>query len=207
MFWQVGSSATLGTGTVLAGNILALTSITMNDGVTLNGRALARNGAVTLIDDTITAPHCASRGRRRELDVSARCRPIRASAPTSTCWPNDAVEAALVRGGLDPTRANWTKGTWGQSSWSKGTWGKGTWGKGTWGAADERHRCAVGARHLERADMPGGPPRPASLSLSLPLAEAHPPAEAARREALVHLGEVLGREAFQVAHVSSRVAM
>ena len=59
MFWQVGSSATLGTGTVLAGNILALTSISMNNGVTLHGRALARNGAVTLINDTITAAHCA----------------------------------------------------------------------------------------------------------------------------------------------------
>ena len=68
VFWQVGSSATLGTTTVFAGNILALTSITMNNGVTLNGRALARNGAVTLIDDTITAPHCA----RRAVDVSPR---------------------------------------------------------------------------------------------------------------------------------------
>jgi len=58
--WQIGSSATLGTSSVFAGNILALTSISMNDGVTLNGRALARNGAVTLITDTITAAHCAA---------------------------------------------------------------------------------------------------------------------------------------------------
>ena len=56
--WQIGSSATLGTSSVFAGNILALTSISMNDGVTLNGRALARKGAVTLINDTITAAHC-----------------------------------------------------------------------------------------------------------------------------------------------------
>jgi hypothetical protein len=59
VFWQVGSSATLGTGSVFAGNILALTSISVNDGVTVHGRALARNGAVTLINDTITAAHCA----------------------------------------------------------------------------------------------------------------------------------------------------
>jgi len=57
--WQIGSSATLGTSSVFAGNILALTSISINDGVTVNGRALARNGAVTLINDTITAAHCA----------------------------------------------------------------------------------------------------------------------------------------------------
>jgi type VI secretion system secreted protein VgrG len=49
VFWQVGSSATLGTGTTFEGNILALTSITLNTGATIpNGRALARNGAVTL---------------------------------------------------------------------------------------------------------------------------------------------------------------
>ena len=58
VFWQIGSSATLGTSSVFAGSILALSSISINDGVTLNGRALARNGAVTLINDTITAPHC-----------------------------------------------------------------------------------------------------------------------------------------------------
>ena len=58
VFWQIGSSATLGTSSGFAGSILALSSISMNDGVTLNGRALARNGAVTLINDTITAAHC-----------------------------------------------------------------------------------------------------------------------------------------------------
>ncbi|MBK5230344.1 MAG: DUF3494 domain-containing protein [Thermoleophilia bacterium] len=60
VFWQIGSSATLGTTSVFAGNILALTSIELNNGVTLNGRALARNGAVTLINDTISAAHCAA---------------------------------------------------------------------------------------------------------------------------------------------------
>ncbi len=59
VYWQVGSSATLGTSSVFTGNILALTSISVNDGVTVAGRALARNGAVTLINDTITAAHCA----------------------------------------------------------------------------------------------------------------------------------------------------
>jgi hypothetical protein len=60
VFWQVGSSATLGTGSVFAGNILALTSITVNNGVTVHGRALARNGAVTLNNDTFTRPTCAT---------------------------------------------------------------------------------------------------------------------------------------------------
>jgi hypothetical protein len=58
VFWQVGSSATLGTTTSFAGNVLALTSITVTTGVTVNGSVLARNGAVTLDDDTVTAPSC-----------------------------------------------------------------------------------------------------------------------------------------------------
>jgi type VI secretion system secreted protein VgrG len=57
VFWQVGSSATLGTGTAFAGNILALTSITLTTGATiLQGRALARNGAVTLDTNTVGIP-------------------------------------------------------------------------------------------------------------------------------------------------------
>jgi hypothetical protein len=60
VFWQVGSSATLGTGSTFVGNILALTSITVNRSVTVHGRALARNGAVTLNNDTFTPPTCAT---------------------------------------------------------------------------------------------------------------------------------------------------
>jgi Ice-binding-like/Putative Ig domain/IPTL-CTERM motif len=48
VFWQVGSSATLGTGTAFAGNILALASVTLTTGASLSGRALAQTGAVTL---------------------------------------------------------------------------------------------------------------------------------------------------------------
>jgi Ice-binding-like len=58
VFWQVGSSATLGTGSAFAGSILALTSITVTTGDTVAGSVLARNGAVTLDSDTITAPTC-----------------------------------------------------------------------------------------------------------------------------------------------------
>jgi len=58
VFWQVGSSATLGTGSMFQGSVLALTSITVTTDVTIQGRVLARNGAVTLDSDTITAPAC-----------------------------------------------------------------------------------------------------------------------------------------------------
>jgi Ice-binding-like/WxL domain surface cell wall-binding len=58
VFWQVGSSATLGASSGLDGTILAATSISMGDGVTIDGRALARDGAVTMINDTVSAAHC-----------------------------------------------------------------------------------------------------------------------------------------------------
>ncbi|MEX2473237.1 MAG: ice-binding family protein [Gemmatimonadota bacterium] len=57
VYWQVSSSATLGTASQWQGNILALTSITLVDNANLNGRALARNGAVSLgTNNTITLP-------------------------------------------------------------------------------------------------------------------------------------------------------
>jgi len=52
VYWQVGSSATI-SGTTMCGNIIAYASITLNSSVDLKGRALARGGAVTLIEDNI----------------------------------------------------------------------------------------------------------------------------------------------------------
>jgi len=59
VFWQVGSSATVGTTTQFAGNILALTSIALQNGATIvPGRALARNGEVTMDTNNITILGC-----------------------------------------------------------------------------------------------------------------------------------------------------
>lgn len=60
VFWQIGSSATLGTNSTFRGNILALTSGTLNTGASVDGRVLARNGAVTLDDNVITTARCAT---------------------------------------------------------------------------------------------------------------------------------------------------
>jgi uncharacterized protein (TIGR03437 family) len=56
IFWQVGSSATLGTNSIFQGTIMADQSITLTTGATLNGRALARIGGVSLQSNTITKP-------------------------------------------------------------------------------------------------------------------------------------------------------
>jgi Ice-binding-like len=60
VFWQIGSSATLGTGSTFEGSVMALTSITANTGARVHGRLLARNGAVTLDTNRITRPTCAT---------------------------------------------------------------------------------------------------------------------------------------------------
>ena len=57
-WWRVGSSATLGVNSSLIGNVLALTSIALQTGATLNGRALAQTGAVTLDSNIILGPIC-----------------------------------------------------------------------------------------------------------------------------------------------------
>lgn len=58
VFWQITSSAALGSGSTFVGTILALTSVTLANGVTVNGRALARNGTVTMINDTFITSTC-----------------------------------------------------------------------------------------------------------------------------------------------------
>lgn len=56
IYWQVGSSATIGTTVIFNGTIVALTSISVNTSATINGRLLARNGAVTLAANSVVVP-------------------------------------------------------------------------------------------------------------------------------------------------------
>jgi type VI secretion system secreted protein VgrG len=93
VFWQVGSSATLGTGTTLAGNIVALTSITLNTGANVTGRALARNGAVTLDNNHVTV---CSGGPGLPLPV--------ASIPTLSGWAMIVLTGLLILSGLAAMR-------------------------------------------------------------------------------------------------------
>ena len=60
VFWQVTSSATLGTNSTFVGHIVALSSITATTGATINGSLIARTGAVTLDHNTIVNNGCAA---------------------------------------------------------------------------------------------------------------------------------------------------
>jgi hypothetical protein len=99
VFWQVGSSATLGTNSTFSGTILALTSITATTGSTITGRILARNGAVTLDTNSITTPVCAA----APPTPTATSTPTATATPTGT--PSPAPSATSTAIGATPTAA------------------------------------------------------------------------------------------------------
>jgi Ice-binding-like len=99
VFWQVGSSATLGTGSTFRGTIIALTSITVTTGVTVDGRVLARNGAVTLDTDTITRPTCAA-----VAATTAATKTTAAAAATTTTATTTAATTTAAKTTPKPTK-------------------------------------------------------------------------------------------------------
>jgi hypothetical protein len=60
--WKIGSSATLGTTTSFIGNLIALSSVTLNTGANIVGRAIARTGAVTLDTNNVSFAPCSAGG-------------------------------------------------------------------------------------------------------------------------------------------------
>jgi hypothetical protein len=89
VFWQIGSSATLGTGSDFVGTIMAQTSISVTTGTDIVGRALARTGAVTLDTNTITRPLC-------EDDTTAAVAAVAAAATGDDVTGDDAAAVAAA---------------------------------------------------------------------------------------------------------------
>ena len=87
VFWQIGSSATLGTGSTFRGTVIALQSITVTTGVTVEGRVLARNGAVTLDTDTISRPSCAAAATTTAATTAATTTAATTTTVTTTATP------------------------------------------------------------------------------------------------------------------------
>ena len=104
VFFQVGSSATLGTNSVFVGTILALTSITANTGATVAGRLLARNGAVTLDSNTITRPNCsvASTTSTSTTSTSPTSTTSTSSSTTTSSSSTTSSSTAPTTTGLTP---------------------------------------------------------------------------------------------------------
>jgi hypothetical protein len=84
VYWQVGSSADIGTTTAFQGNLMALTSISLKNGATVVGRMLARNGQVSLISNVLIRPSCATGSTASPSDGTAGPgAPGAAAAPSS----------------------------------------------------------------------------------------------------------------------------
>jgi hypothetical protein len=85
VFWQVGSSATFGTNSAFAGDVIALTSITLNTDADVTGRVLARNGAVTL--DTNVISRCIAAPTSTPTNTPTGTPPTPTNTPTGTPTP------------------------------------------------------------------------------------------------------------------------
>jgi hypothetical protein len=96
VFWQVGSSATIGTGTVFVGNILALTSITLTTGASVSGRGLARNGAVTMDTNHVGFSGCAAPTATASPTASPTASATVTPSPTDTATATATPTAAAT---------------------------------------------------------------------------------------------------------------
>ena len=100
VYWQVGSSATLGTDSEFVGTLVALTSITATTGADIDGQLLARNGAVTLDTNTIDSSACAAaqgNGSTTTTSTSTTSSTVAVAATTTTSTP--APPVTLTSGG------------------------------------------------------------------------------------------------------------
>jgi hypothetical protein len=100
VYWVVGSSATLGTYSIIQGNIMAQASITVTTGVTLDGRALARAAAVTLDSDTITVPTTVQAPTSTITSLTTSANPVPAAQPVTFTAAVTASTGAAVPTGL-----------------------------------------------------------------------------------------------------------
>ena len=102
VFWKIGSSATLGAGTALVGTLMAEASVTMGTLATVQGRALTRTAAITLDDNDIITPACAT--------VTGPAGP---AGPSGAPGPAGAAGAPGAAGEPGPTGATGATGATG----------------------------------------------------------------------------------------------
>jgi Ice-binding-like len=101
VWWWVASSATIDTNTAFMGNIVALTSITLNTGASIDGRALARNGAVTMQSNTISICALTPSGITTQIHNASHANVTSTSQPIGTVVHDMATVTGTV--GITPT--------------------------------------------------------------------------------------------------------
>ena len=110
VFWQVGSSVTLGTGTRFVGTVMAAATITANTAATIHGRLLAQTGAVNLDTNTITNSTCAGGGETTTAteattltEATARAEATAVAGTTTTTPAANSATPAAASGASAPT--------------------------------------------------------------------------------------------------------
>jgi hypothetical protein len=110
VYWQVGSSADIGTTTTFQGSLMALTSISLKNGATVIGRMLARNGQVSLINNVLTAPLCetgtVTPPGSPGSDTPGGGAPGDSAAPGGSAAPGAGSTAGPGQGTAGPRKAN-----------------------------------------------------------------------------------------------------
>ncbi len=91
VFWQVGSSATLGTSSKFVGTVLALTSITADSGTVVDGRLLAQTGAVTLDTTRFSSPECGPTATVTQTVTASPTATVTQTGPTATVTETQTV--------------------------------------------------------------------------------------------------------------------
>lgn len=105
VFWQVGSSTTLDTGTAFAGTILAQESASLAAGAAVDGRVLVRTGAVTLINNVIDASRCAT-GPAATATATPTRKPAKKQQDTSTTPSTPVIPTGHPSTGVGEARVS-----------------------------------------------------------------------------------------------------
>ncbi|MBM7508820.1 cell division septation protein DedD [Nocardioides salarius] len=139
VYWQVGSSATIGTTSRFVGSVLALSSISLQTGATIEGRVLARNGQVSLDTNTVSSPACL------------------APTPTPTTSPTATPTASpTATPTVSPTVSPTSSPTATPTSTATATATSGSGGSGGSGGSDGSGGSGSGAGGPAGPDAPGG---------------------------------------------------
>ena len=144
VFWQVGSSATLESGSTFVGTIMALTSATLDSGATVQGRVLARNGAVTLDANTITAPPACAVTTRTTTTTTTTAGTSSTTAPTSGTATTTAGSAGSTVSGSTTGSLVSTQGSTGTGTTSSPVVPLGSPHTGLGGASHSRDDTLLG---------------------------------------------------------------